>query len=241
MTVIDRHFVSNARAMIDGKSGLTRFTLALNYLPLAQLSAGGVVVWSVSDSWVAAVLLSLAWLFLLPPAMCRLAFVLCGRPGGKGLGQESRAYKVWWFTHQWQAVFNRLPWIEEILRLVPGVYSLWINMWGGNASTMVYWSPGCIVIDRPLVVVEAYAVIGGHAGITAHLGGIGADGSYVIDIAAPQVRRGAVVGARSSLGPGAILEAHRVLPPGRILRPFARWDRIARHPLPGEALDRVDG
>ena len=62
-------------------------------------------------------------------------------------------------------VFNRLPWLEEILRLMPGLYALWLFLWGGRVSPLVYWAPGSLVIDRPLVIVERGAVIGAGAGL----------------------------------------------------------------------------
>jgi hypothetical protein len=241
MTAVDQSAAESSAMKTVGNSGLTPFTLALNYLPFAQLLLGGVLVWTIAGSPATAALLSFAWLFLVPPAMCRLAFALYGKPSGESLRQDSRAYKVWWFTHQWQALFNRLSWIEEVLRLVPGVYSLWLNLWGGNVSTMVYWSPGCIVIDRPLVIVEPFAVIGGHSGIAGHLGRIADDGLYVVDIAAPRVGCGAIMGAGSALGPGSVLEAGRMLPAGRILAPFARWDRIVRQRPPTDRPDNADG
>ena len=73
-------------------------------------------------------------------------------------------------------MFNRLPWIEEILRLVPGLYALWIFLWGGRVSPLVYWAPGSLVIDRPLVIVEAGAVIGMGAGLAGHAGTLAPDG-----------------------------------------------------------------
>jgi hypothetical protein len=44
-----------------------------------------------------------------------------GRPEGQ-LTQDMSAYRVWWVLTQWQILFNRLPWLEELLRLVPGLY-----------------------------------------------------------------------------------------------------------------------
>jgi hypothetical protein len=222
-------------------TGLTGFTLALNYLPITQLLLGSAGIWALSDSVASMVVLAVIWIFLVPPLVCRLTFSLFGTPFGIGLTQDSRAYKIWWFSHQWQAVFNRLPWIEELLRLMPGLYSAWINLWGGNASTLVYWSPGCIVIDRPLIIVEAFAVIGGHSGLTGHLGRIGEDGSYRVDIAAARVGSRAMMGAGSALGPGAELVAGRLLPAGRILPPFTRWDGASKQRVAPAHAETADG
>jgi hypothetical protein len=234
MTVVDQ------KAAVLG-AGLTGYTLALNYLPLTQIVLGAVGIWALSDFVASMVLFAVSWIFLLPPLVCRLAFSLVGVPRGMGLTQDSPAYKVWWFSHQWQAVFNRLPWIEEILRLVPGLYSVWIKLWGGNASTMVYWSPGCIVIDRPLIIVEPFAVIGGHAGLAGHLGRIADDGSYRVDIAAPRVGAGAIMGAGSALGPGTELAPGRMLPAGKILPPFTRWNGVSKQSIAASDAERADG
>jgi hypothetical protein len=220
------------QALVTTEARPTAFTLAMNYLPLAQLLAGAALVSALAGSRRAALVWSAGWLFLLPPAVCRLTFLLWGRPHGRGLTQETRAYKVWWFTHQWQVVFDRLPWIEELLRLVPGLYALWLRLWGATVSPWVYWGAGSLVVDRPLLVVEAGSVIGGYAGFTGHLGALAADGTYTVDVAPPRVGRGAIMGTRSGLGPGAELAAHRVLPAGRLIPPFMRWDGKAKHPIP---------
>jgi hypothetical protein len=208
---------------------ITGFTLALNYLPLVQLLVGAAfVVWQ-ATSPTAVILWSLAWLYLLPPIACHAALLVFGWPRGRGLTQDTRAYKVWWFTYQWQVVFNRLPWLEEILRLAPGLYALWIFMWGGRASPLVFWAPGSIAFDRPLVRVERGAVIGAGAGLVGHLAGIAADGSYRVDIGTSRVGQGAMLGVRSGLSAGAELAPNQLLPAGRMIKPFMRWDGGKRH------------
>ncbi len=208
---------------------ITSFTLALNYLPVAQLIVGGVLIAAWAASPVAAILWFLAWLYLLPPLICRLTLFVFGAPIGRALTQKARAYKVWWFTYQWQVVFDRLPWLEELLRLVPGLYALWIFLWGGRASPLVYWSPGSLVIDRPLVIVQRGAVIGVGAGLVGHVATLAPDGSYRIDIAPARVGRNAIMGARSGLSAGAELAADEMLPAGRMIKPFTRWDGRAKH------------
>src|SRR5262245_33087963 len=151
MTAIE----SRNGGQITGRARLSAFTLALNYLPLTQLLIGAVVVVTAGRSLQSRLLWSAACIYLVPPLVCRSTLLIFGRPQGRGLTQNTRAYKVWWFTHQWQAVFNRLPWLEELLRLVPGLYALWIWMWGGKVSPWVYWGPGSIVADLYLVLVEA--------------------------------------------------------------------------------------
>jgi hypothetical protein len=212
---------------------LTAYTLTLNYLPLAQLLAGAAVVATQSTSVGAAILWSLAWLYLLPPLACHLTLLVFGVPYGRALSQHDRAYKVWWFTYQWQVVFNRLPWLDEILRLVPGLYALWLFLWGARVSPLVFWAPGALVIDRPLLMVESGAVIGAGAGLVGHVGLLAPDGSYRVDIAAPRIGRGAMMGARSGLSAGSELAPGQMLPAGRMIKPFTRWDGSAKRGVAG--------
>ena len=213
-----------------GSPPLTGYTLALNYLPLAQLLAGAAIVSTQATSPGTVIACSLAWIYLVPPLVCRLVLLAFGTPHGRALTQHDRAYKVWWFTYQWQVLFNRLPWLDEILRLVPGLYALWIRLWGGRVSLFSFWAPGALVVDRPLVVVEAGAVIGAGAGVSGHSGTLAPDGSYRIDIGTAHVGRGAIMGVRSGLAAGELAPG-QMLPAGRMIKPFTRWDGTRKRAL----------
>ena len=63
------------------------------------------------------------------------------------------------------------------------------------------------------------------------------DGSYRIDIAAPRVGRGAMMAVRSGLSAGAELAPGQMLPAGRLIRSFKRWDGAAKRSLEPDAGD----
>lgn len=200
----------------------TRFTIAINYLPLAFIVAGALIAVAVPGAgWRAA--FALAWLYLVPPLLTRAVLAVYGRPYGQGLDQHARAYKVWWVLSQFQVIFSRLPWLEELLRFVPGAYAAWLNLWGSRVSPFAYWGPGARVVDRYLVVVERGAVMGTGSGITGHIGTVTADGTYRVDVAPATVAAGAILGANSGIGPGCRVERNELLPAGRLLQPFAVW------------------
>lgn len=199
-------------------------SLALNYLPLLQL-AGGVALAFGACSTPAARFVCLAlWIYLLPPAVARLTLAAFGRPAGRAT-LDSRAYRIWWFLTQWQMVFNRLPWLEELLRLVPGLYPLWIGLWGGRLSLFAYVSPGVLITDRYLVDVGRGAVLGMKCSLAGHIAVRDENGRFVVLIGTPKVEAEAVVGGEAGLGPGATLLAGQMLPVGRRVAPFAAWPR----------------
>src|SRR5258705_3364052 len=86
---------------------LTFYTLALNFLPLAQLLLGVWLTATQAKSLGQLIGWTLAWIYLLPPLICRLTLFVYGFPQGRGLTQQDRAYRVWWFIFQWQILFNR--------------------------------------------------------------------------------------------------------------------------------------
>lgn len=190
--------------------------IALGYLPLAHLvavAAAGTLPTGPAGRVAGAV----ATLFLVPPLAARLCAVLWPLPRGR-VALEDAGFLAWWLSAQWQAVFNRLPLLEEVLRLVPGLYSSWLRLWGARVGSLVYWSPGVVVLDRGLVEVGDRVVIGAGARLSGHalLRGEGR-GSLVVRPV--RIGRGALVGGHSVLTPGAEIEAGTSSPPFRLIKP----------------------
>ena len=202
----------------------TGFSLAANFLPVAHLVLGTWIVLDAFDGLGARFGAALAVVYLLPPLAVRVSFAFFGRPRGE-LRQTDAAYRVWWLSQQWQMLFARLPALEEALRLVPGLYAAWIALWGGRLSPRAFVAPGVRILDRPLIEIEAGAVVGFAATLTGHAGVRAADGGWAVIVAAPRVEADALVGAGCGLGPGAVLRRGAMLPAGRRLGPGAVWPR----------------
>ncbi len=207
-------------------SELTAYTKAMNLFPVCFVAAGAGLVLSIAP-FGGKIGCAVIWIYLVPPLTCRCVLAVWGEPYGRNLTQDTNAYKIWWFLVQVQVLHNRFPALEELLRLAPGLYAAWIWLWGGNVSPMAYWGPGSRVSDRYLVKVDRHAVIGTQAGLAGHMGTVDAQGCFRVDIAAPHVGAGAIVGARGGLGPGATLAAGTMLPPARLLPSFSHWPRAA--------------
>ncbi len=202
-------------------------SLALNYLPLLQLCGGVAVCSAASAQWSVRGALMLAWIYLLPPLVSRLSLALWGRPDGR-VHTDHRSYRVWWFLTQWQMVFNRLPALEELLRLVPGLYAAWIWLWGGSLSPFSFVGPGVIVTDRYLLDVRRGAVLGMKSALIGHTAVRDDDGRFVVILAAPVVERDAILSGGAAIGPGAVVHAGHRLPAGQRLAPYSEWPRRLR-------------
>jgi hypothetical protein len=164
----------------------------------------------------ARVVLSIAVLFLLPPIVARIAVAVA--PLERGTYRASdRHFTVWWLTMQLQMIFNRLP-LEEVLRIVPGLYSVWLRLWGAKVGRFVFWGPRMTILDRPLIRVGNQAVFGAGARLSGHM--ITRDGDAIeLFIAPAVVGASAVVGAWSVIAPGAEVGEGESLPATMSLAP----------------------
>lgn len=181
-------------------------------------------------------------LFLLPPLLVRLAVWPRGLPTGQ-IDLASKVFLRWWFTTQCQIVFSRLPWLEECLRLIPSLYSAWLRLWGARVGTLVYWSPGVVILDRSLLHVGDRVVFGAGVRVIPHVIAPVPAGGGALFLAPITIGSDALIGAYSSLLPGCLVAAREVTPPFRSVHAFTRVQNGRRAPLAGpphsEALDEI--
>ncbi len=207
------------------------FSLWLNGLPFLMVLCGLGIAVGASGGAAGRVTFFALWIYLAPPFFARLLLARFGRPEGR-LTQEMPAYRVWWALTQLQMIFNRLPALEETLRLVPGLYALWIFLWGGRLSPFAYVAPGVKIIDRPLVDIGRGAVLGFSARLAGHIASRDIDGRWFVVVAPCVVEDDAVLGGESAMAPGTRLRAASVLPYGRKIGIFGQWPRQAKDEEP---------
>jgi hypothetical protein len=206
--------------------GRTRAAMvALGFIPalhaaavLAPLAvvAGGQVEWRYA--WLAPIAL-----FLAPPLAVRVSTL--GRPISTGrVETDSAGFLHWWFTAQCQVVFTRLPFLEELLRLIPGLYSLWLRMWGAQIGSLVYWSPGVAVLDRPLLHIGNRVIFGIGVRLNGHVLAPDARGTAALYVAPISIGNDVLVGGYSLLLPGCTVADAEVTPPFRSIHAFSRYE-----------------
>jgi len=200
-------------------------------LALAPAAAGG-------RRWIGG-LAAAAWLLLAPPLAVRATLALRPLPAAE-IAVGSPAFLAWWFTAQWQVIFNRLPWIEETLRLVPGLYSCWLRLWGARIGRLVYWTPGLRVLDRPFLAVGDRVAFGVGVKINPHVIMPGRDRRLVLQVGTVSIGDDALVGGYSLLLAGSWIGAGEASPGKRELAPFTGWVDGRRAHAPGRR-PRGDG
>lgn len=218
--------------------------IALGYLPLLHLAAT-VVCTAAAGATLgrpAALLTAVAMLYLLPPLGAALArpSALLTRLEQERCAAGSPAFLRWWYITQWQVVFNRLPVLEELLRLVPGLYSAWLRLWGAKIGAFVYWSPGVKLFDRPFLRFGNRVVIGADTKICPHIiarrelqsdkreHSADVCGGAELVLSPIEIGDDVLVGGSTLLPAGVSIAACEQTPGGRPMAPFARYSN-GRH------------
>ena len=167
--------------------------------------------WVSVPASVSRALLWLAAVYLLPVACFRLHQFLWPLSEGK-TRLDVPGYVPWWGAHQFQLVYTAFPAIEASLRLIPGVYSAWLRLWGSRIGRGVHWTPRVEITDRSLLEVGDGVIFGHRSACYAHLVHP-RSGKLILYVRSIRIGQGVQIGAGSRLGPGASIAPGVALPP----------------------------
>jgi hypothetical protein len=195
--------------------------LLANALPLVHL-AGTVTLafWPGLAPWWR-VSLVLVTLYLVPPLACRAVKTLL-KPAEGRLAVGSRSFFAWWLMLQTQVIFVRLPFLEELIRFVPGLYSAWLRCWGSRIGRLTYWAAGLTILDRAYLEIGDDVVFGAGVRLNPHVLQGEADGTWLY-LGTIRIGSGASVGGYALLSAGCEIEPKEQTHAFLILPPFTRW------------------
>lgn len=180
---------------------------AMAFFPLAHLTglAAGFLAVCRDPVWWRFVLWTLL-VYLPPPLLHRLHDYFAGPPGGTR-DLSSPRYDPWWGRHQLQLLYIAVPTLESLLRLVPGLYSAWLRLWGSRIGRGVHWTPTVRIADRATLDVGNGVVFGHAVELYGH-----AIKKTTLFEAGVHIGDGAFIGGGSRLGPGSRVDAAAFVP-----------------------------
>lgn len=137
-------------------------------------------------------------------------------------------YSPWWGSHQIQLVYHLFPFLEAILRAIPGAFSAWLRLWGSEIGEGVYWTPTLTVADRGTMSIGDGVIFGERCGISAHAIKPTRDGQdLILLVRRVRVGAGCFIGAGTVLSPGTHLPPRTFVPAGSVVGPGQRMTRCA--------------
>jgi len=196
--------------------------LVLNFIPLVHaactilallvLHAGGPVRFGVA----------IGILYILPALTTRMLLLSNAIPAGH-IAIGSRGFFAWWLSFQLQVVFCRFPALEELLRLVPGLYSQWLRLWGAQIGRFTYWAAGTLITDRSFLCIGNDVVFGAGVRLNSHVLDKSDEGAVELLLATVKIGDGVMVGGYSLLTAGTEIVSHEVTRAFLISPPFSVW------------------
>ena len=196
--------------------------LFLNYIPFlhtAAVACTAILPWA-APPWriVAAVLL----LYLAPPLVARAILRLWPIREGH-IHMPSRDYFAWWALLNLQVVFCRLTFLEELIRLIPGAYSVWLRLWGAHIGAFVYWAAGLRILDRSFLDIGHGVAFGAGVRLNPHVIARDEQGRLELLLATVHIGDGALIGGYGLLTSGTRVEDGEVTRACLLSAPFSHW------------------
>jgi hypothetical protein len=183
-----------------------------SYFPLlmtiAALTALGVFAqWP--SLWSAILLLFV--LYFLPPLVQRVMFRWA--PLKQGVSEiDGRKFSAWLASHHIQAFYDALPYLESLLRVIPGFYSMWLRMWGSRVGYGVSWPVRMDVLDRSLMDIGNRVAFAREVELSAHVRKKTDGGRTRVLVRTVRIGSHAFIGAGSRLCPGASVPSNASVP-----------------------------
>lgn len=172
------------------------FPLLMTVLSLAAL--GVFAQWP--SLWSALLLLFV--LYFLPAMVQRVMFRWA--PLKQGIACiDGRVFCPWLASHHIQAFYDALPYLESLLRVLPGFYSMWLRMWGSRVGYGVEWPVRMDVLDRSLMDIGNRVVFSREAELAAHVRKKTDGGRSRVLVRTVRIGSYAFVGAGARIGAGA--------------------------------------
>ena len=196
--------------------------LLLNSLPLGHVVAICMCVGFAWSSWSCRLLTGLAVLYLAPPLVAR--FIKMAFPLREGrIALNSAEFFTWWALYNLQVIYCRLPALEECLRLVPGLYSFWLRLWGAQVGRLTYWAAGLRILDRSFIRIGDNVVFGAGVRLNPHVLAKNEQSQMELILATVTIGDRAVVGGYSLLTAGTEVAADECTRAFLVSPPFGKW------------------
>jgi acetyltransferase-like isoleucine patch superfamily enzyme len=166
-------------------------------------------------------------LYLVPPCVARILRGLAPVHEGR-IPIGRRDFFVWWALFNLQVLFCRLPVLEELLRLAPGLYTLWLRLWGARIGRLTYWAAGLRILDRSFIRIGDDVIFGAGVRLNPHVLIRNGRGELELILATVNIGDRVVVGGYSLLTAGTVIAADECTRAFLISPPFSHWKNGTR-------------
>src|SRR6185295_9362404 len=200
-------------------------------MTIASLAALGVFA-RFPSGWSALLLLSVV--YIVPPMVQRV--MLRWAALKQGVSEiDGRKFSAWLASHHVQAFYDALPYLESLLRVIPGFYSMWLRLWGSRVGYGVEWPVRMDVLDRNLMDIGNGVTFSHEVQLSAHCRNKMETQASRILVREVHVGSHAFVGTGARLDAGASIPSNASVPERAAVGVNMTFGGTAHHPAPEDA------
>ncbi|MGB3508572.1 MAG: acyl transferase [Microcoleaceae cyanobacterium] len=122
-----------------------------------------------------------------------------------------KKYSPWWGSHQIQTIYIAFPVLETLLRLIPGLFSIWLRLWGAKIGKNIYWTPKLEIADRGLIEIGENVIFGYGIGLYSHVIKPKND-NLMLYVKKIKIGNNVFIGAGCRFGPGVNIKDETFIP-----------------------------
>ncbi len=214
---------------------MTGWDRLFSYFPLI-MTAAALTALGIFAQWpsVLSAALLLFIVYVLPPIVLRI--MLRWAPLQQGIACiDGRKFCPWLASHHIQAFYDALPYLEALLRVIPGFYSMWLRMWGSRVGYGVEWPVRMDVLDRNLMDIGNRVVFSREVELAAHVRQKMDGGGSRVLVRTVRIGGYAFLGANVRVGPGASVPHNANVPAMAVVGVNEIYGETVRHPAKEEA------
>ena len=181
------------------------------------LLTGSTIVYFIYSHHIVCIFAILFFIYGLPLLVFRLHEKIY--PVQEGISYlVGKEYSPWWGSHQIQVIYIAIPVLESVLRLIPGMFSLWLRLWGSKIGKNVYWTPALEIADRSLLEIGDNVVIGHRVSISSHVIKPKKE-NLMLYVKRVKIGNNVFVGGGSMIAPGVVINDDNFIQVNTILLP----------------------
>jgi acetyltransferase-like isoleucine patch superfamily enzyme len=214
---------------------MSRWNRLFSYFPLlmtvATFAALGVFARNPSI-WTAGLLAAVV--YVVPPLVMRVMFRWS--PLKLGVSTiDDRTFSSWLAAHHIQAFYDALPYLESLLRVIPGFYSMWLRLWGSRVGYGVEWPVRMDVLDRNLMDIGNRVMFSHEVELSAHCRNKMETATSRILVREVHVGSHAFIGTGARLDAGASIPSNASVPEHTAVGVNMTFGGSVHHPAPEDA------
>lgn len=139
------------------------------FFPLFHMLAAAYLCWQIIlNPKISTLGILLFLLYIFPIILYRISEMISKTKQGTSYVGD-KGWSPWLIGFRLQSIYLYFPFLENILRIFPPIYSMWLRLWGSKIGKRVFWSPTMDITDRGHLEIGDNVLFGHRVILLSHV------------------------------------------------------------------------